>query len=94
MTSIQKLFTSYQPDIDGNIYVGRRGRIWYNESAQRFYVSDGVTPGGIAIITTTASGVPLYIQDTPPVGTGPYQWIQTNYNGMSGNFTIWFNDGL
>lgn len=94
MATIQKLFTSYQPDIDGNTYVGQRGRIWYDENTQRFRVSDGITPGGNEIVATPASSVPLYIQDTQPTVSGPYQWIQTNYNGIPGNFTIWFNDGV
>lgn len=36
----------------------------------------------------------VFVQDTAPTGTsGPYIWVQTNYKGVPGKFTVWIGDG-
>lgn len=55
---IQKLFTSRDRNTIpfdqeygniGNTFVGEVGRLWYNPDSNCIYVSDGETPGGIAV---------------------------------------------
>ena len=46
---IQNLFTSRDNNNDAATNVGQQGRIWYDPITNAFYVSDGVTPGGIII---------------------------------------------
>jgi len=47
----QKLFTTYQPYGDGDVRIGELNRIWYDSIRNGFYISDGVTPGGVLIGT-------------------------------------------
>lgn len=47
--AIQKLFTSRVNNADANTYVGEEQRLWYDPISNMFYVSDGVTPGGIPV---------------------------------------------
>jgi hypothetical protein len=46
---IQNLFTSRDNNADSATNVGQQGRIWWDPVTNRFYVSDGVTPGGIPV---------------------------------------------
>lgn len=55
---IQKLFTSRDNFVDGNVqeatanalaFVGQEGRIWWEPTTNLFYYSDGNTPGGFPI---------------------------------------------
>jgi len=54
--AIQKLFTSLSKAGNPNLYVGEKGRIWY-DSVLGFSISDGVTPGGqaAAVAVTNAN---------------------------------------
>lgn len=36
----------------------------------------------------------IFIQDDAPDILGPWMWVQTNYNGVPGAFTIWIDDGV
>lgn len=47
--AIQNLFTSRDNNANAETYVGQVGRVWFNLDDNTFYVSDGSTPGGIAI---------------------------------------------
>lgn len=47
--AIQNLFSSRDNNVNANTYVGQTGRVWFNLDDNTFYVSDGSTPGGIAI---------------------------------------------
>ena len=49
MAFIQNLFTSRDNNADSATNVGQQGRIWWDPVTNRFYVSDGVTPGGIPV---------------------------------------------
>jgi hypothetical protein len=80
---IQKLFTSRDNFVDGNVqqatantanYVGQEGRIWWNPDLNAFYYSDGNTPGGFLINGPVGNGQP----------GGPVNSVQIN-NG-DGNF--------
>jgi len=80
---IQKLFTSRDNFVDGNVqeatantanYVGQEGRIWWNPDLNAFYYSDGNTPGGFLINGPVGNGQP----------GGPVNAVQIN-NG-DGNF--------
>jgi hypothetical protein len=80
---IQKLFTSRDNFVDGNIqqatanaanYVGQEGRIWWNPDLNGLYYSDGNTPGGFLINGPVGNGQP----------GGPVNSVQIN-NG-DGNF--------
>jgi hypothetical protein len=46
---IQNLFTSRDNNSDSATNVGQQGRLWWDPVTNRFYVSDGVTPGGIPV---------------------------------------------
>lgn len=48
----------------------------------------------VTITMSNNTGLQTYIQDTQPVDSNKYQWIQTNYNGNPNDFTIWFNNGV
>lgn len=37
---------------------------------------------------------PLFIQDTQPIESGKYLWIQTNINQNPDEFSFYFEDGL
>ena len=80
---IQKLFTSRDNFVDGNVqqatanaanFVGQEGRIWWNPDLNAFYYSDGNTPGGFLINGPVGNGQP----------GGPANSVQIN-NG-DGNF--------
>lgn len=46
---IQNLFSSRDNNSNASTNIGQPGRIWYDPVTNAFYVSDGVTPGGILI---------------------------------------------
>lgn len=80
---IQKLFTSRDNFVDGNVqqatanaanYVGQEGRIWWNPDLNGLYYSDGNTPGGF-LIGYGGNGSP----------GGPINSIQVNDG--AGNFS-------
>jgi hypothetical protein len=47
--AIQRLFTSRDNFANASAYVGQEQRLWYNPITNALYVSDGVTPGGVAV---------------------------------------------
>lgn len=47
--TIHKLFSSRSRVSTGNTYVGEAGRLFYDEADGEIRLSDGVTPGGVAI---------------------------------------------
>lgn len=55
MGHIQDFYTSRDNNVDPETYVGQLGRLWYNPDTNTIYVSDGVTPGGIAVGNGSAS---------------------------------------
>jgi hypothetical protein len=80
---IQKLFTSRDNFVDGNVqeatantanYVGEEGRIWWNPILNAFYYSDGNTPGGFPVSSTSGNGL-VYGSNT---------WVQYNNSGNFG----------
>jgi collagen type VII alpha len=77
--AIQKLFTSRDNYADANTYVGQEQRLWYNPETNCFYVSDGVTPGGIPVDNCGGGG------GTGATGaTGPQGPAGTNSVGATG----------
>lgn len=46
------------------------------------------------VLEAIQTGAPVFIQDTQPSVNGPYIWVQTNVNGVSGDYTIFFEDGI
>jgi hypothetical protein len=80
MSFIQNLFTSRDNNANAETYVGQQGRIWWDPTTNRFYYSDGSTPGGIPI---GGGG------NGSPGGTNTQ--VQFNSNGSFGgssNFTF------
>ena len=80
---IQNLFTSRDNFTQGNVdeaiantasYVGQEGRIWWNPVLNAFYYSDGNTPGGLPISSTSGNGL-VYGSNT---------WVQFNNAGNFG----------
>jgi hypothetical protein len=57
MSYIQELFTSRNNGANGDDFVGKQGRIWWDPTTNCFYYSDGQTPGGIPI---GAGALPAY----------------------------------
>lgn len=64
---IQNLFTSRDNFTEGNVqqatanalsYVGQEGRIWWEPTTNAFYYSNGNTPGGIPVGTSSGNGLP------------------------------------
>ena len=49
MAFIQNLFTSRDNNSDSATYVGQQDRLWWDPVTNRFYYSDGVTPGGFPV---------------------------------------------
>lgn len=49
MSFIQELFSSRNNKADGQTFVGQQDRLWWDPVTNRFYYSDGVTPGGIPV---------------------------------------------
>ena len=79
--AIQKLFTSRDNYADANTYVGQEQRLWYNPATNCFYVSDGVTPGGIPVGNCGGGGG----GSTGATGaTGPQGPAGTNSVGATG----------
>jgi len=75
VSSIQNFFTSRDNNTTANVYVGQLDRLWYDPVTNAIYVSDGSTPGGIAVgFTGSGNGVP----------GGPVNSVQ--YNAGSGIF--------
>ena len=66
--AIQKLFTSNVNNLNSADFVGEQTRLWYDPTTNSFYVSDGVTVGGIPVGTASTSGLP----------TGPTNSVQLN----------------
>ena len=58
------------------------------------YINDGDSFAWVDLNSSGASSglVQVFIQDTTPVATGPYLWVQTGIGG--GDFSLWFNDGV
>lgn len=56
MAFTQDLFSSRRNQDDGNTRIGETDRIWYDSNRNGFYISDGVTPGGILIGTGGGNG--------------------------------------
>ena len=64
---IQNLFTSRDNFTQGNVqeatanalsYVGQEGRIWWEPTTNAFYYSNGNTPGGIPVGSSSGNGLP------------------------------------
>lgn len=49
MSFIQNLFTSRDNNANSATYVGQQDRLWWDPVTNRFYYSDGVTPGGFPV---------------------------------------------
>ena len=72
----QDLFTQRRNYEDGNIRLGQLDRIWYDYGRNAFYISDGVTPGGILIGGGGGGG---YGYNTRLVTTDSYTVVQSDY---------------
>jgi len=69
--AIQKLYTSRDNYANASTFVGEVQRLWYNPITNCFYVSDGNTPGGIAVgcCGNAASGSAISVSDEGTVIT-------------------------
>lgn len=56
MSFIQNLFTSRDNNANSATYVGQQDRLWWDPVTNRFYYSDGVTPGGFPVGGSSGSG--------------------------------------
>jgi hypothetical protein len=56
MTTTRKIFTDNLGGTEASSYIGRRGELFYNDNTGELRRSDGITPGGIAILTALAQG--------------------------------------
>lgn len=54
--TIQKVKSGRVNNIEADRYVGEIGQLFYNESLGDLRLSDGVTPGGISILSNVSSG--------------------------------------
>jgi hypothetical protein len=52
---IHKFFTSRKVLADAEEYIGSPNRLWYDESSNTIRISNGSTPGGIAVCQTPIS---------------------------------------
>jgi hypothetical protein len=86
---IQKLFTTRQNYDNGDTRIGERDRIWYDSNRNAFYISDGVTPGGILIggggtgTVIISTGTSTSSLTTLIAGTGTYGTLTAN------TLTLW-----
>lgn len=71
---LMNFFTSRDNKSDPATYVGQQARMWWNPRDNTIYVSDGVTPGGVAVTGGGGGGNPA----------GPNGAIQFNDNGVFG----------
>lgn len=71
---IINFFTSRNNNADPSTNVGQESRLWWNPVTNSLYVSDGVTPGGIAVGGGGGGGNPA----------GPNGSIQFNDGGVFG----------
>ena len=76
MSFTQDLFTQRRNYEDGNVRIGQLDRIWYDEHRNAFYISDGVTPGGILIGGGGGAGMGY---NTRLVTTASYTVVQDDY---------------
>lgn len=56
--TIHKLFTS-RVHTPGSTYVGESGRMFYHESTGELRLSDGITPGGLPVLTSGSGNIAL-----------------------------------
>jgi hypothetical protein len=63
-----------------------------NSGNEYVYYTDNNSSQWVQFGSPGTQMTPMFVQDTAPVTTGAYLWIQTNYEG-DGDFTIWFDDG-
>ena len=86
--AIQKLFTSLSKAGNTNLYVGEKGRIWY-DSVLGFRISDGVTPGGqaAAVAVTNANIGDLVITGATISTVNTNEDLNLDSNG-TGNVNI------
>jgi hypothetical protein len=83
MSSIQNFFTSRDNNANASTYVGQLDRLWYDPVTNTIYVSDGSTPGGIAVSGGGGGN------GTP---SGPNKSVQFNNNGVfGGNVALTFD---
>jgi hypothetical protein len=66
MGVIQKLFTSRKAIPDAEDYIGSLGRLWFDQTSSTLRVGDGITPGGLAVLSIPLSLDPgnILIQGT------------------------------
>lgn len=66
MGVIQKLFTSRKAMPDAENYIGSLDRLWFDQTSFTMRVGDGITPGGLAVLSTPISLDPgnILIQGT------------------------------
>lgn len=82
---IQNLFTSRDNNANASTYVGQEGRLWWDPVTNKFYASDGSTPGGIAVDSGGGGN------GSPGGSNSQVQYNQNGTFGASPNFT--FNAG-
>ena len=86
--SIQKLFTSRANGTNGNIYVGERGHMFYNEQTGNLRISDGVTPGGNPIALGSNRIGDIEFNGTTMSSTGTNQDVTIASNGTGNIYVV------
>lgn len=76
------------PDSGAVLIYNLNGVIYHMESDGSFYQMTNAGSAGVA------GDTPVFIQETQPVVSGKYLWIQTNVNGNPLDFQVWFEDGI
>ena len=86
--AIQKLFTSRANGTNGNIYVGERGHMFYNEQTGNLRISDGVTPGGNPIALGSNRIGDIVFNGTTMSSTGTNQDVTIASNGTGNVYVV------
>jgi hypothetical protein len=86
--AIQKLFTSRANGTNGNIYVGERGHMFYNEQTGNLRISDGVTPGGNPIALGSNRIGDMEFTGTTMSSTGTNQDVTIASNGTGNVYVV------
>jgi len=86
--AIQKLFTSRANGTNGNIYVGERGHMFYNEQTGNLRISDGITPGGNPIALGSNRIGDIEFNGTTMSSTGTNQDVIVASNGTGNVYVV------
>lgn len=74
MSHVQEFWSSRKNNADPDQFVGGTARLFYNPISRTIRVSDGTTPGGLPLASSSGSGV-IYDSVEPGSGTNGDLWF-------------------